>query len=114
MKLLLSKIRRASLSGYLLNASVENITFLLKWDNTSLTKESIAELVERHQWQELNDRFFRTLYFGTGGLRGRTIRPIVTRSEQGNSLKGNCPQFPGVGTNMMNDFNIIRAAKGLI
>ena len=32
---------------------------------------------------ELNDRFYKTLAFGTGGLRGRTIGKIVTKAERG-------------------------------
>ena len=35
------------------------------------------------EWTELNDRFFRTLAFGTGGLRGRTIGKVVTNAERG-------------------------------
>lgn len=113
MKLLLSQITRAVSEGRLLSSTEENIRFLLKEDSTSLTRESVTELVKSRQWQELNDRFFRTLHFGTGGLRGKTIRPVITQSEQGASLRGECPQFPSVGTNMMNDFTVTKAAKGL-
>ncbi|QQY09533.1 MAG: phospho-sugar mutase [Candidatus Xiphinematobacter sp.] len=113
MKLLLSYISRAASEGYLLPSTVENIRLLLEEDSSSLTSESVAELVKRRQWKELNDRFFCMLHFGTGGLRGNTIRSIVTHSEQGASLRGECPQFPSVGTNMMNDFNITKVTKGL-
>ena len=35
-------------------------------------RAAIEELVAKQQWPELNDRFYRTLEFGTGGMRGRT------------------------------------------
>src|SRR5205807_3531313 len=72
------------------------------------------ELVERGEWAELNDRFFRTLAFGTGGLRGRTIGKVVTNAERGTPTPLGRPQFPCVGTNSMNFFNVSRAVQGLV
>ena len=66
------------------------------------------------QWQELNDRFYQTLAFGTGGLRGRTIGKIVTAAERGNAREGERPEFPCVGTNAMNFYNVNRATRGLV
>src|SRR5438094_7233859 len=65
-------------------------------------------------WAELYDLFYRTLSFGTGGLRGRTIGKIVTASERGNARASERPEFPCVGTNAMNFFNISRATQGLV
>ncbi len=113
MKLLFSRVDQAAERGDLLPSTVENIHLLLKTDSTSLTRESVAELLKEQCWEELNNRFFRTLSFGTGGLRGRTICPLVTRNERGGSLPKECPQFPCVGTNTINDFNIARATRGL-
>lgn len=76
--------------------------------------ESIAELVEGKHWAEINDRFYKTLAFGTGGLRGRTIGAIVTRGERGKRGLDECPERPSVGSNCMNDFNIRRATMGLV
>ncbi len=113
MKLLFSRVDQAAEKGHLLPSTVENIHLLLRSDSTSLTRESVTELLKEQHWDELNDRFFRTLSFGTGGLRGKTIRPMVTRNERGTSAAKDCPQFPCVGTNTINDFNIARATRGL-
>ena len=77
-------------------------------------KASIAELVIDQSWTELNDRFYKTLSFGTGGIRGRTIGKIVTKAETGTPTPLGRPQYPAVGTNTMNFFNISRATQGLV
>jgi phosphoglucomutase len=79
-----------------------------------LVEASIGELVAAGEWAELNDRFFRTLAFGTGGLRGRTIGKVVTKAEQGKPTALGRPEFPAVGTNCMNDGNVARATQGLV
>ena len=75
---------------------------------------SIQELVDTCEWEELNDRFFRTLAFGTGGLRGRTIGKVVTKAEMGKPTALGRPEFPAVGTNCMNEGNVVRATQGLV
>lgn len=99
--------------GNLLVSSRDNILALLESSSSEIIHRSIAELVERGEWTELNDRFFRTLAFGTGGLRGRTIGRVVTSAEMGVPTALGRPQFPCTGTNAMNDFNIVRATLGL-
>lgn len=99
--------------GNLLVSSRDNILALLESSSSEIIHRSIAELVERSEWTELNDRFFRTLAFGTGGLRGRTIGRVVTSAEMGVPTALGRPQFPCTGTNAMNDFNIVRATLGL-
>ena len=42
--------------------------------------KSIEELLVSESWNELNDRFHSNLKFGTGGMRGRTIGNVVTKS----------------------------------
>ncbi|MCX6947620.1 MAG: phospho-sugar mutase [Verrucomicrobia bacterium] len=74
----------------------------------------IQELVDTCEWEELNDRFFRTLAFGTGGLRGRTIGKVVTKAEMGKPTALGRPEFPAVGTNCMNEGNVVRATQGLV
>jgi phosphoglucomutase len=98
----------------LLAASVANILQLLSSANNPLYAVTIEELAENNDWTELNDRFFKTLAFGTGGLRGRTIGKIVTRAEVGSKVGSVCPEFPCVGTNAMNFYNISRATQGLV
>ncbi len=108
------KIGQAVAQGQLLASSAKNIRALLKGGGSDLYFRSIEELVHASEWQELNDRFYQTLAFGTGGLRGRTIGKIVTTAERGNAPEGERPEFPCVGTNAMNFFNINRATRGLV
>src|SRR5437899_6229605 len=109
-----SKIERAVADGKLMELSAANIHALLDGAPLDLYLRSVDELVEGSRWAELNDRFYRTLSFGTGGLRGRTIGKIVTAAERGNARAIERPEFPCVGTNAMNFFNISRATQGLV
>ncbi len=109
------KLERAAQAGDLLADSGRHITRLLNSpDTVARDKESILELVEQGQWGELNDRFFRKLAFGTGGLRGRTIGKVVTEAEKGTPTGLGRPEFPAVGTNCMNYGNVARATQGLV
>ena len=109
-----SKISRAVADGQLMEPAAKNIHALLGGAPSDLYLRSVSELVDAGEWSELNDRFYRTLAFGTGGLRGRTIGKIVTDAERGNAREGERPEFPCVGTNAMNFFNISRATRGLV
>jgi phosphoglucomutase len=80
---------------------------------TALDRASIDELIAKAAWTELDDRFFRDIAFGTGGMRGRTIGKIVTRAEQGQPQPLDRPEFPGAGTNMLNFGNVHRAVSAL-
>ncbi len=113
MSQLLAEVEAAGKAGKLLPASVENIAAVLK-EGRLLYEESIAELVAGEHWAELNDRFYTRLAFGTGGLRGRTIGKIVTVAERGEPQPLDRPQYPCVGTNAMNYYNISRATQGLV
>jgi len=55
------------------------------------TRREVEALVEAGNAKELEDRFYRTLEFGTGGLRGKL----------------------GAGTNRMNRYIVARATQGL-
>jgi phosphoglucomutase len=109
-----SKIERAVADGQLMESSAKNIRSLLAGATTDLYLNSVNQLAESSEWSELNDRFYQTLAFGTGGLRGRTIGKIVTSAERGNAREDERPEFPCVGTNAMNFFNINRATRGLV
>jgi phosphoglucomutase len=109
-----SRIKRAVGEGYLMASTARNISSLLDGASTDVYFNSVNELTWNSDWQELNDRFYQTLAFGTGGLRGRTIGKIVTAAERGDAIQGDRPQFPCVGTNAMNFFNINRATRGLV
>ncbi|MGI9114739.1 MAG: phospho-sugar mutase [Chthoniobacterales bacterium] len=101
-------------AGQLRPDAAANISRLLSGDSQKLYVEVIDELGRAGEWPELNDRFYKTLAFGTGGLRGRTIGKIVTAAEQGTPTELGRPQYPCVGTNAMNYFNIARATQGLV
>ena len=109
-----SKIDRAVAGGQLMKSAARNIRALLAGAPSDLYLRVVGELVNAGEWYELNDRFYQTLSFGTGGLRGRTIGKIVTRAECGNAREDDRPEFPCVGTNAMNFFNISRATRGLV
>ena len=109
-----ARIKQAAAHGQLIESSARNIRTLLEGAGSDVYFRSVSELVGAAEWQELNDRFYQTLAFGTGGLRGRTIGKIVTTAERGNAGEGERPEFPCVGTNAMNFFNINRATRGLV
>jgi len=98
--------------GKILPETRDNVCLLLGEGIDPVAVESVRELAVEGRWDELNNRFFRTLSFGTGGLRGKTISTIVTMAERGDA-HGKCPQHPAVGTNTMNFYNIRRATRGL-
>lgn len=108
------EIRRAVESGQLLPSAAKNIEQMLARSTAPVVEQSIAELVANGQWDELNDRFYKTIAFGTGGLRGRTIGKIVTAAERGELQPLDRPQRPCVGTNAMNFYNVSRATQGLV
>jgi phosphoglucomutase len=109
-----SKIERAVADRQLMESAAKNIHALLAGTPSDLYLSAVNELVDAGEWPEVNDRFYRTLAFGTGGLRGRTIGKIVTTAERGNANENERPEFPCVGTNAMNFFNISRATRGLV
>ncbi|PYK30829.1 MAG: phosphomannomutase [Verrucomicrobia bacterium] len=109
-----AKIDNAVASKRLLASAAKNIRALLTNAPSDLYSRVIDELVAGEHWDELNDRFYKTLEFGTGGLRGRTIGKIVTKGERGNAGPHDRPQFACAGTNAMNSANVNRATQGLV
>lgn len=114
MNALQENLDAAVAAGSLLAASRDNILALLSATDNPVYHAAIGELVDSGSWTELNDRFFRTLAFGTGGLRGRTIGRVVTVAEQGAGGPNGRPEHPCVGTNTMNFHNVSRAIQGMI
>jgi len=108
------KIEAACAAGKLLPSTAEN---LKTWSGAEIlpawVSQSITELVELEAWDELNDRFYQNMTFGTGGIRGRTISRTPTSVEQGKTGPQGTPEHAAVGTNVLNDFNIIKATIGL-
>jgi phosphoglucomutase len=114
MPSLTEQIDRALSEGKLRADAAENIRRILSGEESVFAARVIGELSQANEWEELNDRFYKTLAFGTGGLRGRTIGKIVTQSERGTPTALGRPEFPCVGTNAMNYFNVGRATRGLV
>ena len=114
MPSLTEEIDRALSDGKLRADAAENIRRILSGEESHFAARVIGELSQANEWEELNDRFYKTLAFGTGGLRGRTIGKIVTASERGTPTVLGRPEFPCVGTNAMNYFNVGRATRGLV
>jgi phosphoglucomutase len=100
--------------GKLLASAKTNIEALVQGSSSDLAARVIDELAADGQWGELNDRFYKTLAFGTGGLRGRTIGRVIAKSEQGIGGPNGRPEHPCVGTATMNFYNVGRAVRGLI
>ena len=113
MSTLLDSIAAAEAAGTLLSSSAENSRAMLARGSSPLAEEVITELAGAGRWEELNNRFFRTLAFGTGGLRGKTIGEVVTKAEAGPGRPDGRPEHACIGTNAMNEYNIARASRGL-
>lgn len=111
---LIEKIESAEAAGSLLESTVTN---LKNWTSSDFLPEwvgaSITELIEKEEWEELNDRFYQTMVFGTGGIRGRTIGKVTASAERGTPSAQGTPEHAAVGTNVLNDFNLIRATVGM-
>ncbi|MGZ0656510.1 phospho-sugar mutase [Coraliomargarita sp. W4R72] len=111
---LIEKIESAGAAGSILDSTVANLKI---WASADFLPEwvgaSIAELVEKEAWEELNDRFYQNLAFGTGGIRGRTIGKVTAAAETGTLSAVGTPEHAAVGTNVLNDFNLIRATVGM-
>ncbi|MDR0418390.1 MAG: phospho-sugar mutase [Puniceicoccales bacterium] len=105
-------LRNALETGLLLPQTVENckewLRYLPKWGETA-----IKELIEWKNWEELNNRFFKNLEFGTGGMRSRTIAETVTQAERGHGAPFDSPEHAAIGSAYLNDFNVARATIAL-
>ena len=111
---IIKKIEAAGAAGSLLESTVVN---LKQWASADFLPDwagaSIVELVENGEWDELNDRFYQNLAFGTGGIRGRTIGNVPASAETGTLSAIGSPEHAAVGSNVLNDFNLVRATIGL-
>ena len=98
----------------LLKSSLTNIQDFLNCESIpNWILSSIKELAKQEDWNELNNRFYKNLTFGTGGMRGRTIGEQITHTEKGNAKKGSTPEYAAVGSNTLNEITVLRATKAL-
>ena len=109
----LDRIQAAAKAGQLLPSAAENLAAFLAASLPAWAQASIEELVAKSAWAELNDRFYRYLEFGTGGMRGRTIGVVPAAAETGTLSASGAPEHAAIGSNLLNDFTLIRAVVGL-
>ncbi|HTL69446.1 MAG TPA: phospho-sugar mutase [Lacunisphaera sp.] len=107
------KISAVAKDGKLMASAAENLHAWLQAGLPAWAQQSLEELIERGEWAELNDRFYRYLEFGTGGMRGRTIGRVTAKAETGRVSAQGSPEHANVGSNLLNDFTLIRAVVGL-
>src|SRR6266542_2454131 len=99
----LDRITAAAKAGQLLPTTAENLAAFLGAKMPAWAAQSIDELVTKGAWSELNDRFYRFLEFGTGGMRGRTIGVVPAAAETRKLDERGSPEHAAIGSNMLND-----------
>src|SRR5438067_11390076 len=109
----LDRIKTAAKTDRLLPSTAENLAAFLTAGLPAWAQASIDELVQAEAYGELNDRFYRYLEFGTGGMRGRTIGTRPAAAETGKPDGKGSPEHAAIGSNLMNDFTLLRATIGL-
>ncbi|CAB4242628.1 Phosphomannomutase [Methylacidimicrobium sp. AP8] len=95
------------------SAAKHLVDFLALPDLCPVERASIAELLDAEDWEEIEHRFGPSLFFGTGGIRSRTIGRVPTAAERGGADPGEPPRFPAVGTATLNPRTVRRTALGL-
>ncbi len=111
---LLASSHHVARAGKILPSTAENLTawlaagFLPPW-----AVQSLEELFQAEAWSELDNRFYKQIAFGTGGMRDRTIAYRPTQAEMGDTGPCGSPAHAALGCAHLNDFNIVRATLGL-
>ncbi len=110
---LTTTLQTAGAAGQLLPATLKNLELWLAAGLPAWATASLEELAAKQSWGEINDRFYRDLEFGTGGMRGRTIGAVTTAAEQGQVGPLGTPEHAAIGSNILNDYTLVRATIGL-
>src|SRR3954462_4602110 len=97
----LDRVKAAAKAGQLMSSAAENIAVFLAAKLPAWAHASIEELIAQAAWAELNDRFYRYLEFGTGGMRGRTIGVVAAKAETGTLSATGSPEHAAIGANML-------------
>ncbi|MBT5717461.1 MAG: phospho-sugar mutase [Opitutae bacterium] len=107
-------LNKAKENNFLYSSTIDNILEFSECPEIpDWILKSVEELLENENWEELNNRFYTNLAFGTGGMRGRTIGNFITKAERGNAEKGGTPNYAAVGSNTLNEITLLRAVKAL-
>ncbi|MFM8549767.1 MAG: phospho-sugar mutase [Verrucomicrobiota bacterium] len=105
-----SLLQAAQGKGHLSAASLTNAGDWLR--SGALPAEAVAslrDLCERGAWAELEDRFYKGIAFGTGGMRGRTVGRVAAANELD---PAGLPVRAAIGSACLNDVNVLRAVMG--
>jgi len=107
----IAALKSAQSAGQISAVTFNNV---VRWLETkhlpSSITESLTDLIEKSAWAEIEDRFYKGIAFGTGGMRGRTVGRMSASNEMDSSGQ---PIRAAVGTACLNDVNILRAGLGL-
>ena len=107
----LSLLQAAQVKGQLSASTLENAGAWLR--SGALPAEAVValrDLCERGAWAECEDRFYKGITFGTGGMRGRTVGRVSAANEL--DAQG-LPIRAAIGSACLNDINVLRAVIGL-
>jgi len=107
----LSLLQAAQDKGQLSAATLTNAGDWLR--SGALPAEALAslrDLCDRGAWAELEDRFYKGIAFGTGGMRGRTVGRVSAANEVDEQ---GLPVRAAIGSACLNDINVLRAVIGL-
>lgn len=108
---ILASIKTAQSQGRISPSSLANAGDWLR--SGALPVEAVAtlqDLCAREAWAELEDRFYKGIAFGTGGMRGRTVGRVSAANELDDQ---GLPLRAAVGSACLNDINVLRAVLGL-
>ena len=87
----------AQAKGKVLESGLRNIEAWIDGDfMPGWAVEALVELFKAGEYGEINDRFFQTLAFGTGGMRGRTIGKVSAKAEIGTPSEQGTPAHAAV------------------
>lgn len=111
MSATIAALKAAAKAGSLSPSALAGVTGWM--ESGALPREALAaldDLAARGCWGELEDRFYKGIAFGTGGMRGRTVGRVPAAGEL--DAEGR-PVRAAVGSACLNDVNVLRAAVGL-
>ncbi len=108
---ILSSLKAAQAKGRISPSSLTNAG---DWLGSGALPEAalaaLQDLCVQESWAEIEDRFYKGITFGTGGMRGRTVGRVSAANEldeQGLPLRA------AIGSAYLNDINVLRAVMGL-
>lgn len=111
---LIALVENLNRDGGLLDEAAANLKIWLEGGFLTVASTGVLkDLLESGNVEELNNRFYKKIAFGTGGLRGRTIGATPTTGEKGDMDETGVPASPAVGSNMLNEYTVTRATVGL-